>query len=42
MALIGDNAAFRGDPFERLRRGARGYCAAFGFVGSRAWFGLNE
>lgn len=42
MALVGDNAAFRGDPLEPLRRGARGYCAAFGFVGSRAWFGLNE
>jgi hypothetical protein len=42
MALVDDNVAYRGDPLEPLRRGAQGYCAAFGFVGSRAWFGLNE
>lgn len=42
MALIGDNVAFRADPLEPLRRGAQGYCSAFGFVGSEAWFGLDE
>lgn len=42
MALIDDNIAFRGDPVRPIQRGARGYCAQFGFVGSAAWFGLNE
>jgi hypothetical protein len=42
MALIDTNIAFRGDPVRPIQRGARGYCAQFGFVGSAAWFGLNE
>jgi hypothetical protein len=41
MALIGDNVAVRADPLESIRRGARGYCAAFNFI-IGSWFGLNE
>ena len=34
MALIEDNIVFRGDPTSPLRRGARAYCGAYGFVRS--------
>ena len=36
MALIDDNVIHRGDPAEALAHGARGYCAAYGFVRSNA------
>jgi hypothetical protein len=34
MALIDDNIVFRPDPTSALRRGARAYCGAYGFVRS--------
>lgn len=34
MALIDDNVVFRPDPTSALRRGARAYCGAYGFVRS--------
>jgi hypothetical protein len=34
MALIDDNIVFRPDPTSALRRGAREYCGAYGFVRS--------
>jgi hypothetical protein len=34
MALIDDDIVFRPDPTSPLRRGARAYCAAYGFVRS--------
>jgi hypothetical protein len=34
MALIDDNIVFRPDPKSALRRGARAYCGAYGFVRS--------
>ena len=34
MALIDDNVVFRPDPQSALRRGARAYCGAYGFVRS--------
>ena len=34
MALIDDNVVFRPDPTSGLRRGARAYCGAYGFVRS--------
>ena len=42
MALVDDNIAFRGDPSEPLLRGARGYCAAFGFVRGSGWIRIDE
>ena len=42
MALIDDNVIHRGDPAEALGHGARGYCAAYGFVRSNAWVRLDE
>jgi hypothetical protein len=38
MALIDDNVVFRPDPTAALSRGARGYCAAYGFVRSSTSF----
>src|SRR4030095_3848588 len=32
MALIDDDIVFRPDPTSALRRGARAYCGAYGFV----------
>jgi hypothetical protein len=34
MALVDDNIVFRPDPTSALRRGARAYCGAYGFVRS--------
>ena len=42
MALIDDKVIHRGDPAEALGHGARGYCAAYGFVRSNAWVRLDE
>ncbi len=42
MALIDDNVIHRGDPAEALAHGARGYCAAYGFVRSNALVRLDE
>ena len=42
MALIDDKIIHRGDPAEALGHGARGYCAAYGFVRSNAWVRLDE
>jgi hypothetical protein len=42
MALIDDKVVHRGDPAEALGHGARGYCAAYGFVRSNAWVRLDE
>lgn len=42
MALIDDNVVFRADPEEPLSRGARGYCAAFGFVRGTGTLRIDE
>jgi hypothetical protein len=42
MALIDENVVYRGDPAAALGHGARGYCAAYGFVRSNAFVRLAE